>query len=162
MKRGFTILELLVASLLLGMLMTILTMIFEQSSIAWRSGTAVVADLDGVRQNLAEVRDEADNAYVWDNKVHRIVGLWKDNGTLRDRAWDVGTEAGGDNSAQYLQSRAKVNKDDSPVSDFNNLINVSATGNYGSLKTYKINVKCAGPDKEFDTYDDVWSNPDEF
>ena len=45
MKKGFTILELLVASLLLGMLMTILTMIFNQSSIAWRTGVAGVADL---------------------------------------------------------------------------------------------------------------------
>ena len=40
MKKGFTILELLVASLLLGMLMTILTMIFNQSSIAWRTRSA--------------------------------------------------------------------------------------------------------------------------
>ena len=46
MRRGFTILELLVASLLLGMLVTILTMIFNQSSIAWRTGVAGVADLD--------------------------------------------------------------------------------------------------------------------
>ena len=58
MKRGFTILELLVASLLLGMLVTILTMIFNQSSIAWRTGVAGVADLDDARANMAELRDE--------------------------------------------------------------------------------------------------------
>ena len=51
MKKGFTILELLVASLLLGMLVTILTMIFNQSSIAWRTGTAVVEDLGDVRES---------------------------------------------------------------------------------------------------------------
>ena len=67
MKRGFTILELLVASMLLGMLVTILTMLFNQSSIAWRTGVAGVADLDEVRTNVAELRDEADNAYVWNN-----------------------------------------------------------------------------------------------
>ena len=80
MKKGFTILELLVASLLLGMLMTILTMIFNQSSIAWRTGVAGVADLDDVRDNVAEVREEADNAYIWNDKVHRILGLWDDDG----------------------------------------------------------------------------------
>ena len=34
MRKGFTIIELLVASLLLGLIVTILTMIFNQSSIA--------------------------------------------------------------------------------------------------------------------------------
>ena len=48
MKKGFTIIELLVASLLLGLLVTILTMVFNQSSIAWRIGTAGVSDLDAL------------------------------------------------------------------------------------------------------------------
>ena len=39
MRKGFTILELLVASLLLGMLVTIMTQIVSQSSIAWSTGT---------------------------------------------------------------------------------------------------------------------------
>ena len=76
MRRGFTLLELLVASLLLGMLTTVLTMIINQSAIAWRTGTASVADLDGVRDNIAELREEADNAFVWDDEIRRIVGLW--------------------------------------------------------------------------------------
>ena len=45
MKRGFTILEMLVASLLLGMMVTVLTMIFNQSSIAWRTGIAGVVEI---------------------------------------------------------------------------------------------------------------------
>ena len=48
MRKGFTILELLVASLLLGMLVTIMTQIFSQSSIAWSTGTAGVVELDDV------------------------------------------------------------------------------------------------------------------
>ena len=50
MKKGFTLLEVLVASLLMGMLVTILTMIFNQSSIAWRTGRASVADLAEITQ----------------------------------------------------------------------------------------------------------------
>ena len=46
MRRGFTILELLVAALLLGMLVTVLTMIVNQSSIAWRTGVAGLLDMD--------------------------------------------------------------------------------------------------------------------
>ena len=165
MRKGFTILELLVASLLLGMLMTILTMIFSQSSIAWRTGTAIVADLDGVRANVAELREEADNAYIWNNQVHRILGLWDDNGNLRKRAWDVGEEASAEaNHAGYLTG-SKANapqNDDADISDFMVSADVSASGGYGPLKTYKINVKSSGPNKKLGDYDDIWSDPDDF
>ena len=161
MKRGFTILELLVASLLLGMLMTILTMLFNQSSISWRTGVAGVADLDEVRDNIAEVRDEADTASIWTNNVHRIVGLWDDEtGQLRDRAWDVGTEEDNDTCALFLQGRASYLNDRSKPGDFK-VIAVGSGSSGNALKTYTINVKSAGPDKEFNTYDDIWSFPDE-
>lgn len=87
MKRGFTILELLVASLLLGMLVTILTMIFNQSSIAWRTGVAGVSHMDEVRDDVAEIREEADNIFIYSNRVCRITSLWKKNGELRNRAY---------------------------------------------------------------------------
>ena len=92
LKSGFTIIELLVASLLLGMLVTILTMIFNQSSIAWRTGVAGVADLDDIRDNVAELREEADNAFiakVGGYQVFRHVGLWDSKGKLRDRSCDA-------------------------------------------------------------------------
>ena len=47
-RNGFTLVEVLVASLLLGMLVVILTMVFNQSSIAWRTGKASVAEMDGM------------------------------------------------------------------------------------------------------------------
>jgi prepilin-type N-terminal cleavage/methylation domain-containing protein len=78
MKKGFTIIELLVASLLLGMLVTILTMIFDQSSIAWRTGIAGVADLDDVRNDVAEIRDEADNVYNWNNANYLLLSRPRD------------------------------------------------------------------------------------
>ena len=160
MKKAFTILELLVASLLLGMLVTILTMIFNQSSIAWRTGTAMIADLDDVRDNIAEVREEADNAYIWNNKIHRILGLWDEQGNLRTRAWDVGSEA--DDKAAYLQSKSSsLGNDNAKLADFK-VISVGSGSGGKSLKTYTVNVKSAGPDREFDTWDDIWSYPDDF
>ena len=163
MKRGFTILELLVASLLLGMLVTILTMIFNQSSIAWRTGVAGVADLDEVRDNMAEVREEADNAYIWNSEVHRILGLWNENGQLRTRAIDA---EGGDyetrETAQLLKSKASnLTKQQLKPNDLT-LISVGSGDGGGGIETYTVNVMCLGPDKEFDTWDDIWSYPDDF
>ena len=160
MKKGFTILELLVASMLLGMLVTILTMMFGQSSISWRTGVAGVADLDLVRQNIAEVRDEADNVYIWNDNVHRIVGLWRDDGQLRTRAWDVESEENAKSSAGLLRARGGSLRDNSKLSDIKTVA-VGSGDSGGSIKTYTINVKSAGPDREFNTFDDIWSYPDE-
>ena len=153
MKRAFTILELLVASLLLGMLVTILTMLFNQSSIAWRTGVAGVADLDDVRTNIADLRGDADNAYIWNNNVQRLVGLWDDNGTLRKRAWDVDGE-------ESVKGTVISLKDDSKLSDIKTVA-VGSGDSGSSIKTYSVNVKSAGPNREFNDYDDIWSFPDE-
>ena len=161
MKRGFTIIELLVASMLLGMLMMILTMLFNQSSISWRTGAAGVADLDDVRNNVAEVRDEADNAYIWNDEVHRLLGLWNERGGLRKRAWDAGDENQSANKANYLKARGGGFNDNAKLSSFK-IITVGSGDGGGGFKTYTVNVKSAGPDREFGTWDDIWSFPDEF
>ena len=93
MKKGFSILELLVASLLLGMLITILTMVFNQSSIAWRTGVATVADLDQVRDNVGTAREEADDIYIWRDDALKLLSLWDEKGDLRARAVSVDDEA---------------------------------------------------------------------
>ena len=109
MKNGFTIIELLVASLLLGMLVTILTMVFNQSSIAWRLGTAGVADMDDIRDNMAELRDEADNAFIAGSKVYRHVGLWDNEGNLRKRSCDAdGSNVEDKWGANFLNSKGNL------------------------------------------------------
>ena len=155
-RQGFTILELLVASLLLGMLMTILTMIFNQSSIAWRTGVAGVADLDEVRQNIAAVRDEADEVYVWNNETERLLSLWDEKGELRKRAISVDSESS--ERPSYLAGKFN---DSTTLRDVT-IISVGSGASAGRLKTYTVNVKSAGPDREHDTWDDIWSYPDEF
>lgn len=171
MKKGFTILELLVASLLLGMLMTILTAIFSQSSIAWRTGTAIVADMDEVRTKVAQLREEADNAYIWGTasrgsknyKIHRLIGLWDENGDLRKRAWDVGDENKNENRARFLAENASGDiSDKTEIKDFKSPASVGGNGGYGNLNTYKINVKSSGPNGKLGDYDDIWSDPDDF
>ena len=161
MKKGFTIIELLVASLLLGMLMTILTMIFNQSSIAWRTGMAGTVDMDEVRENIAEVREEADNAFVWGNTLYRLTGIWGEDGKFRKRACDApgsGPDEG-ECHAEYL--RAKMSNLSNLKPDDCTPLNVGS-GSASSAASYTVNVKSAGPDGEFDTWDDIWSWPDDF
>lgn len=170
MKKGFTIIELLVASLLLGLLVTILTMVFNQSSIAWRVGVAGVADLDDIRDNMAELRDEADNAFIANAggsyQLFRHVGLWDASGQLRDRACDapysdVQSEGGGKLCANFLRNSSFNVSSATELKDIGTL-RVGLSGKTGSSRTYFINVMSAGPDKEFDTWDDIWSAPDDF
>lgn len=150
MKKGFTILELLVASMLLGMLVTILTMVFNQSSIAWRTGTATVSDLDAVRNNMAGMREEADNAFLIKNDVYMITSLWKEDGTLRERACEQ-------RSLQHITAKPTSAN---PV--WTGSEPVKGSKNSKPKKNYIVNVKSAGPDGQIDTYDDIWSYPDDF
>ena len=170
MRRGFTILELLVASMLLGMLTTILTMVFTQSSVTWRLGSNIVADLDDVRDNLAEIREEADNAFAWCGQVRRIVGPWDKRGTLRKRACDapgsgVESEDGGKWTATVLRGRSSALAATGRRqlwSSAGNLISVGQTTVPGNYDTYTVNVMSGGPNNDIMDWQAIWSYPDDF
>jgi prepilin-type N-terminal cleavage/methylation domain-containing protein len=162
MKKGFTLIELLVASLLIGMLVTVLTMIFNQSSIAWRTGVGSVADLDDVRDNVAEVRNEADDAFVWNDKLHRSLGLWDENGKLRKRACDEeATSASDAITVLYLKNKGGTFNNKMKQASIK-LVDVGNADTGGKIDVYTVNVMSAGPDREFNTWDDIWSFPDDF
>ena len=171
MRKGFTIIELLTASLLLAMLVTVLTMLFNQSSIAWRTGEAGIADLDDVRDNMAEIREEADNAFVCNGEVRRLTGLWAEDGSLFDRACDApgsvpNSESSGRLKANILEkyrgSLTQKGASRQLWSSAQNMVSVGQQGAVGSKKNYTVNVKSAGPDREFNTWDEIWSWPDDF
>ena len=174
MRKGFTIIELLVASVLLGILVTILTMVFNQSSIAWRTGVAGTLDMNTIRENIAEVREEADNAFIHKGTLYRITGLWDRNGNLRNRACDApGSTDENDNHAGYLRNKLGSGLTNFKADDMKSFSIQGGSGSSGSSnkgqnqtgngsKNYTVNVMSAGPDREFDTYDDVWSWPDDF
>ena len=163
MRKGFTIIELLVASMLLGMLVTILTMIFNQSSISWRIGVAGVSDMDDVRDNMAEVREEADNAFAYGGDIYRSVGLWDENGDLRDRACDapgsrVQSEGGGKYRALIL--RQKLNANNLKPRDLQP-INVGMAKTPSSVRNYTVNVMSGGPNNDITDWQAIWSFPDD-
>ena len=168
MRRGFTIIELLVASLLLSLLVTILTMIFNQSSIAWRTGIAGRVGMNKVRENIAELREEADNAFVHDGKLYRITGLWDKNGNLRSRACDApqsedeedskavmigGTSRSGE--SKWIESLTNPKIDGFKTADV-------GTGSAEAAKNYTVNVMSGGPKNDIEDWEAIWSFPDDF
>ncbi|MBR1921054.1 MAG: prepilin-type N-terminal cleavage/methylation domain-containing protein [Kiritimatiellae bacterium] len=168
MKRGFTILELLVASLLLGMLVTVLTMIFNQSSIAWRTGVAGLLDMDEVRDNVAAVRDEADSLYLWKNEIHRTVSIWDEHASgarpqLRKRAIDASdnTDVAESEKPQILKGQAELKKDEPELQRMFGPVDVKQS-EARSGRNWIVNVKSCGPNRILNDYDDIWSMPDDF
>lgn len=163
MRKGFTIIELLVASVLLGLLVTILTMVFNQSSIAWRTGQAVTAGMDRVRDNIAEIREEADNAFLYNGQVYRTVGLWRTDGRLRDRACDApGSQVQSEHGTRPEMVRSPVQSlNGRPWSDSTSLRNVDGADSSARRKNYTVNVRSKGPRNDERDWQAIYSFPDD-
>jgi len=159
-RKGFTILELLVASLLLGMLMTILTMVFNQSSIAWRTGVAGITDMRIVREKVSNVRYQADNAYPNLGGQMKCVQSVFDGASRTVRTGrGLGSFQG---SSMDIKNKVSSTKSDAEESYEASVACGSATELANNAKNnYVINVMSAGPDGVMDTFDDIWSFPDD-
>ena len=149
MNKGFTLIELMVASLLLAMLVVILTSIFNQSAIAWRTGVAGVAELSDTRLQLGQYNDARDELLPGlkqnEDLSWRTVSLWEGENLRTDRAFDT-MSLGRVSYSDAKQARA---------------INVgrAAAGMGRTLVT--VGVRSAGPDRRWDTEDDITTWPDE-
>ena len=146
MRRGFTLLELMVASLLLSMLVTVLTMVFNSASIAWRTGMAGVVNLYNTRTDLGKKHDNYDNILpglkTKEDMEYRAVSLWKDGQLRTDRAFDVATES--------LSYAAAMTSREQGISD---------ADSGWSVSLFTIGVRSAGPDGVFGTADDLSTYP---
>ena len=187
MRRGFTILELLVASLLLSMLVTMLTMIFNQSSIAWRTAAGSVADLKGVRMRIGAFHESQDEA---------LPGLAQNPGTIRNvfdtsrnvdyrtvsvfRKWNGSGKLVPANASDNCSGRLfdrftwnispQISMSDA-IKGQSLTISTSAPGtsanngqNAGSVSPggFIVGVRSAGPDREFDKEgDNITTFPEE-
>ena len=171
MRPGFTIIELLVASMLLGLLVTILTMIFNQSSISWRIGSAMISDMDDIRDNMAEIREEADNAFAYGGKLYRHVGLWDSNGDLHVRAACGDTLdcslVSDENRAwrpNYLKQHASqltARQNRNPWTWAQNTFNVGMAKDQRTIRNYTVNVMSGGPANDVNDWQAIWSFPDD-
>ena len=179
-RRGFTVLELLVASLLLSMLVTVLTMIFNQSSIAWRTGVAGVVELNQVRTRLGTYHDlESDvlpglgqtasqaGSGSSDSRdvLYRTVSVfkgWNGSGRLQP-----GSAARHDNTCR---GRLYDKLDPGEAAAIMFSINDARLGrlnqNVGSGtvrggSAFAVGVRSAGPDRRWSTDDDINTFPEE-
>ena len=162
MKRnGFTLLEVLVASVLRGMLVTILTMIFNQSAIAWRTGKAGVADMTETERNLSKIHYMADNVLPYTRtENYCVVSPWDDansaDATVLQRR-GIRTASSLRKGLDYV-SGGFYNADAGK-----NMWSKSGLGSpkMDTVANFVVGVRSYGPDRLADTEDDITTWPDE-
>ena len=160
-KRGFTLIEVLVASLLLGMLVTILTMVFNQSAIAWRTGKAGVSQLSKLRRQFAGAQYMAENLVPRVDEsspvvVGQVLSAWTEEGKPRGRSVvRIGSFNFARPSFQTYDSAGQANI----VQPWQPIDNLEAIRS-GSSRGYIVGVLSLGPDGKKDTGDDITSWPE--
>ncbi len=188
-RRGFTILELLVASLLLSMLVTMLTMIFNQSSMAWNTGVASVNDLEEVRKAMGGYHDVEDDIlpgigqtgvrHIGDSSreiQYRTVSLF--------RNWNGNGQLQANRASQSCSGRAFDQINWTDLQSFNNQAawsgasiglfgsgsgggsgamggNQGANQGVGGGGDFVVGVRSAGPDRQWETDDDITTFPED-
>jgi len=168
MSKGFTILELLVASLLLSLMVTVLTMVFNQTSIAWRTGAADVAELGDTRASLGDFHDVEDDVLPGLGEVGRQAGA-SDNRKIAYRTvslfkgWDgrgpisSNAERKNGNCIGRLYDEIQMNSwSDDQIQDARKGAQYNNLGNAKLRKgsAYLVGVWSAGPDRDFGTKED--------
>ena len=173
-ESGFTLLEVLVASMLLAMLITILTMVFNSSSIAWSTGKASVAEMDEIRQKMSAASIAADNAVprVDANSPSDwglLVSPWRADGSLRRRGIvkmsesKVANQVWGSMRPDLDIQRGKTGKGEWVRKTGNQLWTTLKPGNVnisGGTKEYVVGVWSLGPDGRPNSGDDISTWPD--
>lgn len=160
-QAGFTLLEMLVASLLLGMLVTILTMVFNSSSIAWRTGKAGVAGLSKMRRQLSLAQYRADNLLPdIDEESEGTVGMigsaWNPNGDIRTRAV---SRIPGDNGFSTPSFGSSFNSAKSSPGGPASVKVECGSFSLDRANSYTVGVLSYGPDGDRDTDDDITTWP---
>ena len=173
-ESGFTLLEILVASMLLAMLITILTMVFNSSSVAWSTGKANVAEMDEVRQKMSAASIVADNAMPRvevenPNEWGYLRSPWNEDGKLRRRAivkknkWDVSNKIWGSIQPDNLDmQKGKTGAGEWVRRTNAKLWSKFKPGNTAlpDAKAYVVGVWSVGPDGKENTGDDISTWPD--
>ena len=160
-RNGFTLLEVLVASVLMGMLVTILTVIFNQSAIAWRTGKAGVADMSETERKLARIHAFADSALPYTEQGNYfVVSPWNDSNTDESTKFHSrGIAASGDIRKGFDTVTVNFSGNDAGKGNWQQTGLGRSKLNNGSQFT--VGVRSAGPDRRWDTEDDISTWPEE-
>ena len=167
MKKGFTLIEVLVASMLMGMLVAVLTMAFNQSAVAWRTGKAGVSQLTEARQQMIWYHATATRALPHLQKLtyNPGVGRWECAGGSTFEKYVIGN-AWDDNSGN-LNVRGLTSPTtfsgvglfdfEYPASNWRQSRNSASAG---AVKAVVVGVTSAGPNRKFGDDDDISSWPE--
>ena len=174
MKRGFTILELLVASILLATLVTILTMIFDQSSIAWRVGIDSQKSMKRTRLEMSayhDVMDDAlpgvgDNAIEFENRTiaYRTVSVfrnWSGSGQLQ--SGDPSGNCQGRAVDKIDWSGAGIDQFDASKAMMGGVLDTLTQPKDPKKRIgdYIVGVRSAGPNRQMGDDDDITTYPED-
>lgn len=157
MKKGFTLLEMLVACLLLGMLVSLLTQVFSQSSIAWATGVATVKDMDDERKDIAAIQAASDDLLDKDGDMVRSVFEDMTSTSFRRRAVENSP------SDNEMVSRVRGQFDSpgnwAPIALRDAQSEESGRVGFGDGSAYLVGVTSLGPDGQRGTWDDITTWP---
>ena len=157
MKKGFTLIELMVASMLLGILVSILTSLFSQSSIAWTTGTASVVDMNETRKDMSDLQILADNLIATQPKTLYVQSVFQDQSgsKLNQRAVTSSTTGTGSMAGSIDMAQ--------PTSwtgiSVGGAESVDKRTGMGNGKGYVVGVWSYGPDGQANTWDDLTTWP---
>lgn len=160
-REAFTLLEVLVASVLMGMLVTILTMIFNQSAIAWRTGKAGVADMSETERKLSRIHAYADSVLPYtggDN--YCVVSPWDDMTTDNSTTFNErGLRKASDLHKKFQSISGSFYNDNADHGHWSQTGLGNPDMNGG--RAFVVGVRSAGPDRKWETEDDISTWPDE-
>lgn len=150
MRRGFTLIELMVAALLMAVLMTILTMVFNQSSISWATGNASVAQFGTTRTQMARLMRQADDMLETTGRLKgmSVRSFWEAQTSGRT----VAIPPGLDTQATQYEMRERNGMPRGTIS--------VGTAQTAGSRTYVVGVFSLGPD-ENDPWDDITTFPED-
>ena len=154
------------------MIVTILTMIFNQSSIAWRTGVGNVVNLNQSRRALGmfhDIRDDilpglgqpnvsvgaADNRQL----LYRTVSLWDEN--ARNQLRTPSQRAFNKDISIKWGNAWKFGIDDAKTASANDPLSGSDDANPNGRNGFSVGVRSLGPDGKPDTPDDINTWPEE-
>lgn len=141
--RGFTLLEMLVATLLLGMLITLLGAMFTQSGLAWDVGRASVVDTGRRQRSLSASAHRASDIVPTAEGWYRVQSAWDEQGELRGQ--------------RPLEKEEKLR----PVEGTAYGIVRLEGGSSEAQSVVRVQVRSAGPDGLWGTEDDLSTAPEE-
>lgn len=143
-RPGFTLLEMLAASVLLGLLVTLLLSLFNQGEIAWTVGKTTAADTGRQERSLVRAaREGAETVFVKEPTptAVRLLSAWEADGGVRMSRPFVRVEADLPEAGRAVRSIA-----------------LETTGGQ-TAERVEVVVTSAGPDGQWGTEDDLTTAP---